>query len=436
MAGPRLLFIAFPFPPSRGAGVYRTVAVANHLAARGWDVTAIAPDDDYFARYQGSEDRSLIDWVSPSIRVKRVRLTNPYLETDIRRMSLARVASPTRHARRMHKLQIEVSPLDHYPFWCEPVVRAGWKASNLRRFDVILATGNPFSSFVAARELSRLTKRPYVLDYRDAWTLDQFEGRIKPGATEAALGLEYRLLAGASGVISVNEEILGWLKRTHRFPGSVQRIVIPNGFDPQFIGSSSDRPSNPGSTIRVLHIGTLVPEKMDWESMLGQFSRTAHSHSMDVRLDVYGHLGFSSKHAASLRHLFEHDGYVNYLGPVNRAQVSRLYEAADVLYLPLYDSPYVTSGKVYEMMATGKPILAWGVETAGALRPLQGYPSLVRADPSRPSSWADALASAARMAREPSGELARLSREFAVQYERDRQLEPLDDFLRRIARYR
>ncbi|CAN5868380.1 glycosyltransferase family 4 protein [soil metagenome] len=434
MAGPRLLFIAFPFPPSRGAGVYRTVAVANHLAARGWDVTAIAPDDEYFDRYQGSEDRSLISWVSPSVRVKRVLLTNPYLETDVRRMSLARVAAPTRHARRVQKLRTQVSPLDHYPFWYEPVVREGLRASFLRRFDVILATGNPFSSFVAARELSRLTKRPYVLDYRDAWTLDQFEGTIKPGATETALALEYSLLSDASGVISVNEEILGWLNRTHRVPSSVQRMVIPNGFDPHFVGSNSGRTPNHDSPIQVLHIGTLVPGKMDWESMLGQFSRTAHTHSMDLRLDVYGHLGFSGKQETSLRDLFEHDGYVNYQGPVNRAQVSTLYDKADVLYLPLYESPYVTSGKVYEMMATGKPILAWGAASAGALKPLQGYPSLVRADTARPSGWADALATAARMAREPSGDLARASRGFAVQYERDRQLEPLDGLLRRIAR--
>jgi glycosyltransferase involved in cell wall biosynthesis len=436
VARPRLLFVAFPFPPSRGAGVYRTVAMANHLADRGWDVTVIAPDDEYFARYQGSEDRSLIDWVSPSIRVKRVRLVNPYLETDVRRMSFGRVATPTRHARKLHDLRRDVSPLDHYPFWYEPVVRAGMRASRVRRFGVILATGNPFSSFAAARKLSRLTKRPYVLDYRDAWTLDQFDGTIKPGATEAALGLEFRLLSEASGLISVNEEILEWLKSTHRFPRTVERMVIPNGFDRRFVGGRSSLPAERGPTIRMLHIGTLVPGKMDWEMMLGQFSRTAHDGAMDIRLDVYGHLGFSGRHAASLRYLFEHDDYINYLGPVNRAQVSSLYSDADVLYLPLYESPYVTSGKVYEMMATGKPILAWGASTAGALKPLRGYPSLVRADTARPSSWSEAIATSARMARETSGELARASREFAAQYERDRQLEPLDGLLRRVARPR
>jgi glycosyltransferase involved in cell wall biosynthesis len=175
---------------------------------------------------------------------------------------------------------------------------------------------------------------------------------------------------------------------------------------------------------------------MDWARMLGHFSRTAHAHKDIFHLDLYGHLGFSGRQALQLRQVFESDDYVNYRGPVPRDQVANLYAGADILYLPLYDSPYVTSGKVYEMMATGKPILAWGAESAGALRPLQGYPNLVRADTARPSSWREAMATAARMAREPSGELARSSREFATQYERDRQLEPLDGFLRRIARHR
>jgi glycosyltransferase involved in cell wall biosynthesis len=410
--------------------------MANNLASKGWDVTAIAPQEDYFARYQGSEDRNLISWVSPSVKVKRLSLTNPFLETDLRRLTLGRAVNPERYAVKVRNLQREVSPLDHYPFWYRPVVRAGLRASALRRFHVILATGNPFSSFVAARTLCELTKRPYVLDYRDAWTLDQFNGSVKPGATDAALALEYKLLSGAAGVISVNSEILSWLETTHVFPSSVERLVVPNGYDPEFVVENTDTSARSPDVFRLLHIGTLVPEKMDWARMLGQFSRTAHFHKDVFYLDLYGHLGFSGRQAVELRRLFESDDYVNYRGPVQRDQVANLYAQADILYLPLYDSPYVTSGKVYEMMATGKPILAWGAESAGALRPLQGYPNLVRADTARPSSWMEAMATAARMAREPSGALARSSREFAAKYERARQLEPLDGFLRRIARHR
>lgn len=433
MGRPRLLFIAFPFPPSRGAGVYRTVAMANNLVAKGWDVTAIAPQEEYFARYQGSEDRNLIQWISPKVKVKRLRLTNPFLETDLRRLTLGRALNPERHARSVRNLQREVSPLDHYPFWYKPVIRAGMRASAVRRFDVILATGNPFSSFVAARDLGELTRRPYVLDYRDAWTFDQFSGSIKPGATDTALALEYKVLSGAGGVITVNSEILDWLDTTHGIPGSVRRLVMPNGYDPEFVRNTATSSRN-SSAFRLLHIGTLVPEKMDWARMLGQFSRTAHAHRDSFHLDVYGHLGFSSRQALELRHLFDRDDYVSYLGPVQRDQVSGLYAGADILYLPLYESPYVTSGKIYEMMATGKPIVAWGPDTAGALKPMRGYPSLVRADSARPGAWAQALSTAAQIARDRSGVLARASREYAAQFEREKQLEPLDTMLRSLVK--
>ncbi|MCP9967991.1 hypothetical protein [Actinomadura madurae] len=39
---PRLLYLAFYFPPSRASGVYRPRATANRLTELGWDVTVFA----------------------------------------------------------------------------------------------------------------------------------------------------------------------------------------------------------------------------------------------------------------------------------------------------------------------------------------------------------------------------------------------------------
>ena len=42
--------------------------------------------------------------------------------------------------------------------------------------DLVVATANPNVDFAAARHLSRTAGVPYVLDYRDAWLLDVFDG--------------------------------------------------------------------------------------------------------------------------------------------------------------------------------------------------------------------------------------------------------------------
>lgn len=429
----RLLFIAFPFPPSRGAGVYRTVAIANFLVSKGWDITVIAPDEGYFLRYQGSEDRSLMDWPDPRIRVERVRLTNWHQETDLAAKSRWEIAFPSAMSRARKRWSRYVSPLESYGFWFWPALRAASRAMRARKHDVILATGNPFSSFLVARVLGRRTNTPYVLDYRDAWTFDQFTGRLKPGATDVALSLERRVLLGAGAFISVNQPIVDWLADTHTLPSRVQRAVIENGYDPELIGqvpyAGTIRLSSPDQRITLAHVGTLVPGKLDLSGILAEFNEAADGVDFDVELHFYGHLGFSDAHDQLLRGLFETDDKIRHLGPVEKKDVAAVYAKADALFLPLYESPYVTSGKVYEMMATGKPILAWGPDSAGAMRPLGGYPLLVRADRTRPETWPASLQTVARMRQEASEELTKSAKAYAEQYERSTLLRPLDDLL-------
>ena len=429
----RVLFIAFPFPPSRGAGVYRTVAIANFLVSSGWDVTVIAPEEGYFRRYQGTEDLSLMDWPDPRIRVERVPLTNWHQETNLAAMSPWEVAFPSMTSRARKRWSRYVSPLEGYGFWFWPALRAGSRVMRARRHDLILATGNPFSSFLVARFLGRRARTPYVLDYRDAWTFDQFTGTLKPGATDVALSIERRALLGASAFISVNQPIVDWLVETHSLPSRIQRAVIENGYDPEFTSAlrqaGTMRATSPGDRISFAHVGTLVPGKLDLPGILGEFNKAAEGVDFEVALDFHGHLGFSNTQDQLLRGLFETDDRIRHLGPVGKKEVAAVYAEADALFLPLYESPYVTSGKVYEMMATGKPILAWGPDSAGAMRPLSGYPLLVRADRARPETWAAALQTVARLHQDASEELTRSAQAYAEQFERSALLRPLGDLL-------
>lgn len=423
ISGRHLLFIAFPFPPSRGGGVYRTVATANYLASHGWKVTVVAPEEEYFARYQGSEDRSLLAWISPRIDVQRVRVTNWLREDDLRRKSLLTVAWP----RRARKLRIAanrfLSPLDHYPFWVWPATVRALDVARRNQVDVVLATGNPFSSFLVAGLVGRLARLPYVLDYRDAWTFDQFTGELKPNASDVALALERRLLHDAAGVIAVNKAILDWLTVTHSLPGAVQKRVMQNGFDPEFVRAEPPEPLTRGETgPRFSYVGTIIPEKLDWLRVLTDFDATLAEVDPTSHLNIHGHLGFSSPQAGDLIHLFEHHDRITYNGSVKKAEVADVYANSDVLFLPMYESPFVTSGKVYEMMATGKPILAWGSPKAGALVPLAGYPKLVVADPMSPASLQGAVSAALELARKSPPQLDEAARAYAQQFERDRQL--------------
>ena len=57
---PHIGLVAFYFPPSRASGVYRMLALANHLARSGWDVTVFTVTTDFFEHITMSSDETAI----------------------------------------------------------------------------------------------------------------------------------------------------------------------------------------------------------------------------------------------------------------------------------------------------------------------------------------------------------------------------------------
>ena len=62
---------------------------------------------------------------------------------------------------------------DNGMFWTRDVLKA-CGLPEPGHYDIVMATGNPFSSFVAARALAKLLSCPFVLDYRDPWMGNPF----------------------------------------------------------------------------------------------------------------------------------------------------------------------------------------------------------------------------------------------------------------------
>ena len=86
-----------------------------------------------------------------------------------------------------------------------------------RRFDLIVATGNPFVSFGAAWLLEPDLRRPYVLDYRDAWTFNQFTEQVRFGPGHPAMRWESRVLRDAAEAVFVNDGMRRWYADRYPF---------------------------------------------------------------------------------------------------------------------------------------------------------------------------------------------------------------------------
>lgn len=431
---PHVLVIAMHFPPSRASGVFRPLAMANHLVRAGWDVTVITIETDFFEHITRSADRSLESTVDPRVRVERVPMPMQHLETDIRRFGRLRGSFPKAHDALWGWLQGAGFP-ERYNVWIPGVVRRVLAVHRRQPVDVVLATGNPWSSFAAAWAVRRARGIPYVMDYRDSWTLDQFSGGDAFPEDHAARRWERRLVRSAARVVFVNRPMRDWHAR--RYPESAERmLVLENGSDPELLGEPVFRRPLDDSPLRFGYVGTVTTQLPHEQTWAGWELASADPLMAGATAHLYGHLGFFSRSQGQVRALLPSSpaSRVTAEGPVPKKGIAATYEALDVLLMLIPSSPFVTGGKVYEYMATGKPIVAVHTPDTAASDPLRGYPLWFPVAALDAESVRDALLKAARAAREATPEDFAACLAHARRYTREALLQPFERELRSVVR--
>jgi hypothetical protein len=418
---PRLLYVAFYFPPTRASGVYRSRATANHFVSSGWDVTVVTPQREFFRDYIHSFDPVLEKTVDPAVRVERVPFSGDLWQPDIRSYSRLRVYAPQLWRRRWIKQNTRTFP-EMYSPWIRPTVEHALALHTRDQFDAVIATGNPFASFAIAWEFHRRTQVPYVIDYRDSWTLDMFSERPAFPAGHPAWEWERRILAEATAALFVNEALRQW--HAERYPDLADRLMVAeNGWDPDVLGEL--RPPHPGvGGIRFGYLGTLMRQMPLDEFIAGWRIAREHESMRNASAHFYGHLGYFP--GASARYLGRivagGDVGISYDGPVNKTDVRRVYESTDVLLLVIAGSRFVTSGKVYEYIATGRPIVSVHEPYCAASDVLRGYPLWFPAASLMPEDVSAALVAGAAAVHGLTPELTAKSRDYATGLTRDAQL--------------
>lgn len=425
-ARPRLLYLAFFFPPSRASGVYRSRAVANRFARDGWDVSVLSGPVDHFNAASSGLDDALAATVDPAIRI-----AHPAFE-DARPPGWARLLpGPLRRA---------TDPMRRYGDF--PEKYAGWSGNALREalrlhreqpFDLVLATGNPFSAFAAAEVLARRTGLPYVLDYRDSWTLDLFTNKPAFPEGHPAYRWEADFIDSAAAITFVNDALRDW--HAKRYPDAAERMaVVPNGWDPDVLPETTADPP-PEGIVRFGYMGTVTAQQPVIRMAEGFRELRARDLPFTPRLRIHGHLGYFADGAEKLQRKLgigpflsaeEPDpDLIRYEGPVSKTAVGEVYARTDVLVFLAGGSRYVTSGKIFEYMATGKPIVSVHKDGSAAEEYLERYPLWFKPETLEAHHVAEALERAADAARHPDPTLAETARAYARRFTRDRAVESL-----------
>jgi glycosyltransferase involved in cell wall biosynthesis len=380
-AGPsllrRVLLVAYDFPPRRTSGVYRPTAFTKYLPQYGWQPTVLTINSPANAVL----DQGLLARVPSSVQVERtgeIRLDR----WEDKALQAARSAgglqpaapaqgagvamlqglvnSTLRQAARLPRslLYFPDETAGWIPFAFARAVQLHLK----HNFDVVYTTHPPKSAHPVGLLLSTLFRVPWVMEFRDPWTIPAGEvSKIhrRPATRRNAL-LHQLMQRKASAVVTVTRRHADELHQ--RFGVDSKKLaMITNGFDEddfQGLTPDGDGVFDP-AFINLAHFGTVYP------NFSGQFFRAAaallerHPEFRDkVRLHVIGYpdavVEEMTRHETLKRVLVLHKF-------VPHTRVLRVMAAADGLLL-FYGHEYTSRasvpGKLYEYLRVGRPILA------------------------------------------------------------------------------
>jgi glycosyltransferase involved in cell wall biosynthesis len=316
-----------------------------------------------------------------------VRATANDAATDPR---IARLAA--RRARVMHvaarlldplarAIGIQPEALSPNNVWSLTGRRTVRKAIEQEHPEVVLATVPPPSALLATAAVASV---PFVAEFRDLWAGSPYfdrGGRLLPA-------LERRALAHAAAVITVTEGFRHRLLALH--PELAPRLhVFPNGFDPTLLASRRQLAPLDGRPAALIHAGALYGDR----TAVGLLKALARPELRGrVRLELVGVIDPETRRALDAVPDLE----VTLGPPVSWEDAIERTVAADVAVI--INTPGTggdigqVPGKIYEVLALGRPVLALMRDTSEAARLLKRFgQGLGLAPPDDPAAIAAAI---------------------------------------------
>ena len=356
----KILIITYYWPPSGGAGVQRWLKFTKYLPSSGWlpVVLTVKPE---FAAYP-FKDISLYGEIPLDVEIHRTKAINYFslYNKDQSKIPHAGFASGSDKSRRNM-----ISRFIRGNFFI-PDPRKGWnryafrKACELIKIENIshiLTTSPPHSTQLIGLKLKR--KFPHikwVADLRDPWTDIYYYDMFKPSllARMADREMEKNVLTKADTIITVGQTLAAILgskgeKILHKIH------VLPNGYDEEdFEGILPITPEQ----FTITYVGTLSPAYP-----VDGLIEAVKDIRVNNRLVSLKFVGTVPEPIKELFPADEEGNHPEFIPYCEHPEAVRYMMESTMLLLIIPDHPSnksILTGKVFEYLATGKPVLLLG----------------------------------------------------------------------------
>ncbi len=330
-----------------GIGVQRIAKLAKHLPATGWRPVVVTSPSWSF-RMQ--KDPSLMDELPADLEIHR-----PF-HLDSRKFL------PGDLARLLRPLEKRLFFPDKFRIWNSRVMK--WMESNFRNCgaEVVLINVPPFSGLELCERIRNSFQVPVVVNVRDAFSFNNYLLlNPDPAAAARAAEMERRAFSAADRLVFATPYLMR--KYGDLFPGCRAKMhVITNGYDEDdFAGIDSGRPSEgtpPGGGAFTIGYNGSYSRLAPLGPLVDALCRIFETRGIRIRLNIATNDPLP-KFRSKFPNLFKH-GLIDFRGFLPHRESLRNLAGSQMLAFMFVNSATTEgaySGKVFEYMRIGKPIL-------------------------------------------------------------------------------
>lgn len=358
----KILIISYYWPPNTGSGVQRWLKFSKYLVDFNWSPIIVTPKNPYIEL----KDSELINDVSDKIKVIKLPIWEPYsfkdklFGKDKKSQTSGLISKEnTFKDKLLNWVRGNLFIPDPKKYWVNPTVNSLKSIIREQRINYIVSTGPPHSMHLIALELKKIfSNLNWIADFRDPWTnldiLNDFN--LSKRSLKIHRNLENNVLKNADLVLTVGERWAADFKDL----GAKNVKVITNGYDSD---DFKDFKALDTDKFILGHYGIMNhlrnPSNL-WKA-LNELCQENNDFNKSLEIRLSGNIDKNILNEIS-KYPFLNSKLVN-LGFLNHKDVIKEYSMASLLLLLLFDSKSGEGnypGKLFEYIATKKPILSFG----------------------------------------------------------------------------